>query len=381
MIVDELPAAAAAPPSTPAPDPLSAPGSLAALLAGLRPLFPPALAPADAWERLRAGCGALPALVAGYMGFEFRLGQAVAGADLCAALHPDGPLAAHLAERGRLAAPGSPDAALGAFVRAFTAQAAPWARQARLVLLEYDVARGPLRPAGTTLPGVFLTLRGRSRGAAADLAGVLAAGFPAATGLRPLTAERRVAERILAALPPAAGVLNAGVFPARRPRALRLVVTGLTASDAVGLLKSLAWPGPLAEVAALLSGVGGICTRCGLALDATTAGLGPRVGVELSAGAAGDDWTTTTRRDWEPLVERLGALELLSGARADGLLAWPGRQRVFTASGGRIACQGINHVKVSFGAAAPAAKAYAGLALLPRGARVPPSERVRCGTA
>ena len=376
MIVDELPAAAAAPPSASAPDPLSAPGTLAALLAGLRPLFPAALAPADAWDRLLAGCGALPALVAGYMGFEFRLGEADAGADLCAALHPDGPLAAHLAGKGRTAAPGSPDAALGAFVSAFTAQEAPWARQARLVLLEYDVARGPLRPAGTTLPGIFLTLRPRPRGAAADLARVLAAGFPAAAGLRPLAAERRVVERILAVLPPAARMLNAGVFPVRRPRALRLVVTGLDASGALGLLKALAWPGPLAEVAALLSGVGGVCTRCGLALDVTAAGLGPRVGVELSVGAAGADWTTTTRRDWEPLVDSLGALGLLSASRADGLLAWPGRQRVFTASGGRIACQGVNHVKVSFGAAAPAAKAYAGLALLRRGARVPPSERV-----
>ena len=385
MIVDELPAAAAAPPSA------SAHGSLAALLAGLRPLFPPALAPTESWDRLLAGCGALPALVAGYMGFEFRLGRTAAGADLCAALRPDGPLAAHLAARGRCAAPGSPEAALGAFVDVFSAQQAPWARRSRLVLLEYDLARVPAQPAGTTLPGLFLTLRAPSRGvpadSAADLADVLAAGLPAAIGLLPLAAERRGVDRVLAALPPAARVLNAGVFPARRPRALRLVVAALDASAAVALLESLSWPGPLPEVAALLAGVGGARARCGLAVDVTATGLGPRVGVELSAGAAGDDWTTTTRRDWEPLVERLGARGLLSDFQADGLLAWPGRQRVFTASGMRIACQGVNHVKVSFGAGAPGAagaKAYAGLALLPpwaasRRARSS-SERVRCGS-
>ena len=177
-------------------------------------------------------------------------------------------------------------------------------------------------------------------------------------------------ETVLAALPPGAGVLNAGVFPARHPRGLRLVAAGLDAAGVVALLESQSWPGPADEVAALLADAGGARTRYGLSVDVTAAGLGPRAGVELRARAAGDDWTTTTRRDWEPLVERLRARGLIAASRAAGLLAWPGRQRVFTASGARIAYQGINHVKVSFGAGAPRAKAYVGLALLrPQAAR------------
>ena len=346
--------------------PVSASGSLAALLSGLRPLFPPSLVAGAGWRRLLDGSQKLAAVVAGYMGFEFRLGRAEPCADLCAALYPGGPLAACLVARGRAAPPGSPETLLGSFAAALTAQDTPWARRTRLALLEYDLAgAAPTAPAP---PGVFLTFREperpRADGPAADLAEVISDGLPAAAGLPPFPEARRGVDRILGALDGPAHVSNAGVFPGRRARALRVVVAGLAAAGVTRLLDSLSWRGPLAAVRGLLSELGAAHTAVGLSLDVTASGLGPRAGVELFAGPGGGAWATSSRRDWEPLVERLAAGGLCLPSKASGLLAWTGRSRVFTASGLRIACRGVNHVKVSFGAGPPSAKAYAGLALL-----------------
>ncbi len=342
-------------------------GSLAALLTGLRALYPPALLSGAGWDRLLAGCGALPAVVAGYMGFEFRLGRAEPAADLCAALYPGGPLAAHLAARGRAAPRGSPEALLGSFAAAFTAREAPWARRTWLALLEYDLARA-VSPA-PALPGVFLSFRepprSRAEGRVADLADVVAEGLPAAVGLPAFPEARRGVERVLGALRGRAHVINAGVFRGRPARTLRVVVADLGVSDVTDLLGSLSWRGPLAAVRGLLAEFGPACTGVGLSVDVAGAGIGPRAGVELFAGPPGGAWAAGSRRDWEPLVDRLVARRLCSPAKASGLLAWTGRQRVFTAAGVRIACRGVNHVKVSFGAGPPSAKAYAGLALLP----------------
>ena len=342
-------------------------GSLGALLAGLRPLCPPSLLSGAGWDRLLAGSRALPAVVAGYMGFEFRLGQADPAADLCAALYPGGPLAGHLAARGRSAPRGSPEALLGSFAAAFTAREASWARRTWLALLEYDLARAD-SPA-PTLPGVFLAFRKPTRSRAgdpvADLADVVTEGLPAALGLPPFHEARRGVERVLGALGGRAHVTNAGIFRGRPARTLRLVVAALGASGVADLLESLSWRGPLSTVRRLLAELGPACTGFGLSVDVTGCGIGPRAGVELFAGPAGGAWAAGARRDWEPLVDRLAARRLCTPAKGAGLLAWPGRQRVFTAAGVRIACQGVNHAKVSFGAGPPSAKAYAGLALLP----------------
>ena len=362
------PVSPSAPPdAVSAPSPVPARGSLAALLVGLRPLCPPALLSGAGWDRLLAGCRALPAVVAGYMGFEFRLGQAGPAADLCAALYPGGPLAGHLAARGHAAPRGSPEALLGSFAAAFTAREAPWARRTRLALLEYDLARAA--PSAPGLPGVFLTFQepapSRAEGPAADLADIVVDGLPAAVGLPPFRAARRGVDRVFGALRGGACVSNAGVFRGRPAHTLRVVVAGLGASGVTDLLDSLSWRGPLSAVRRLLSELGPACTAIGLSVDVAEAGIGPRAGVELFAGPAGGAWAAGSRRDWEPLVDRLVARRLCRPAKGAGLLAWTGRQRVFTASGVRIACQGVNHVKVSFGAGPPSAKAYAGLALLP----------------
>ena len=357
----------APPDAVSAHSPVSARGSLAALLAGLRPLCPPALLSGAGWDRLLAGSRALPAVVAGYMGFEFRLGQADPAADLCGALYPGGPLAGHLAARGRSAPRGSPEALLGSFAAAFTAREAPWARRTWLALLEYDLAR-TVSPAPAP-PGVFLAFRepapSRAEDPAADLADIVAEGLPAALGLPPFPEARHGVERVLGALGGRAHVMNAGIFRGRPACTSRLVVAGLGVSGVADLLESLSWRGPLAAVRGLLAELGPACTGFGLSVDVTGAGIGPRAGVELFAGPPGGAWAAGSRRDWEPLVDRLVARRLCTPAKGSGLLAWTGRQRVFTAAGVRVACRGVNHVKVSFGAGPPSAKAYAGLALLP----------------
>lgn len=346
---------------------------LRGVLAGLAPLFPPSLLAGEGFDRILAVGARLPAVAAGYMGFELPLGRPEPAADLCAALYPGGPLAGFLARSGRSARPGSAEAALGAFAGRFTARDAPWARATRVSLLEYDAAG---EPPAAGLPGVFLVFHRPvaigGGASAARIADVAVRGLPGALGLPALSAARPAVLQVLEAFAGAARVSNAGIFPRRSADSLRLVFVGAGAAWVDGALRSLAWRGPADDLRAALADLGRFPISLGLSLDVDAAGVGPRIGLELFAGPAGGAWAEGSPSDWEPLMEHLTGLGLCSPEKAAGLRAWSGRRRVFTAWGVRIACRGVNHVKVSFGGAAPSAKAYAGLALLPPAAPAGP---------
>ena len=357
----QVPPRAAAPASP--PPPTAAP--LRGLLVGLAPLFPASLLSGKGFDRILAVATHLPVVAAGYMGFELPLGRPEPTADFCAALYPGGPLADFLVTSGRSARPGSAEAALGAFADHFTARDAPWARATRVALLEYDAAAAT--PAAG-LPGVFLVFHRpvavAGGGSAARIADVAVRGLPGALGLPALSAARPAVLRVLEAFAGSARVSNAGIFPRRSADGLRLVFVGAGASWIEGALRSLAWRGPADDLRAALADLGRFPSSLGLSLDVDAAGVGPRIGLELFAGRAAGAWAAGSPSDWEPLVERLVGLGLCAPEKAAGLLAWSGRRRVFTAWDVRVACRGVNHVKVSFGREAPSAKAYVGLALL-----------------
>ena len=134
--------------------PAGPPGSLAPLLSGLRPLFPPALVSGLGLDAVLAGAASLPASAAAHMGFEFRLGRDEPLADLCVAVDAAGPLCGDLAARRASAPAGAPAAVLGALAAGLRARAAPWARRARFVIAEYDCAPPGAPGACRRLPDV-----------------------------------------------------------------------------------------------------------------------------------------------------------------------------------------------------------------------------------
>ncbi len=352
--------------------------SLRPVLAGLQPIIPAGMLSGPGLDRVLSVADRLPAVAAGYMGFELRLDRPDPAADLCAAFYPGGPLAGWLSSSGRGARPGTPPAALGGFADRYTRREAAWARASRLAILEYDAADDP--PADG-LPGVFLIfarplpIRGR---AAPGVAAAAAGGLPGALGLPALPAVRPRVEGVLSAFGDSALVSNVGVFPARSRDSVRLVFAGLNPSSVPGMLLAAGWPGPSGEITRALGDFGGLVRSLGLSLDVDASGVGPRAGLELFAGPP-DGWAEDSPSDWTPLLDRLEALGLCLPAKADALRGWTGRSRVFTSWGVRVACRGVNHVKITFGVGAPSVKAYVGLALLdpagggPAGPGVPAS--------
>ena len=337
----------------------------------LRGAFPRALVPDAAWTSVVDAARAVPAVAVRYSGYEFHLGAGPARIDVSAAVVPDGPLAAHLLAGGDR---GPASGRLADVVRALAPGGA--LSGCRLAILEYDSAvrrsssprraGGPGSPA-PDLPGVFLTFArwpAERRGALVKL---LADDFPVLMGLPELAGLAPRLSSLLDRLPRGAVLANAGFFPARSTSALRIVIGGVRLVDVRFLLKRLDASPARDSVLGVLGQVDDVCgVRCGLSLDLSEAGLGPRLGVELYSAVLGD-WTTAPRSAWRPFLDRLAERGFCTAGQAGGLTEWIGIERVFSGRRAYRLLRGLNHVKVSVGADGPSAKAYAGLAVFPAG--------------
>ena len=196
---------------------------------------------------------------------------------------------------------------------------------------------------------------------------LLADDFPVLMGLPALTGLAPRLSSLLDGLPRGTLLANAGFFPARSTSTLRIVVAGVRLVDVRPLLKRLDASQALDCVLGVLGQVDDVCgVRCGLSLDLSEAGVGPRLGVELYSAVLGD-WTTAPRSAWRPLLDRLAERGFCTPGQAGGLAEWIGIERLFSDRRAYRLLRGLNHVKVSVGADDPAAKAYAGLAIFPAG--------------
>ena len=332
--------------------------SCGTVLRGLHSLFPPSLLAGGSWERVLGVADELPATAAKHIGFEFRLNNPVPDADFFAVVHLDTDLEQHVVGRGETAKPGSAAAALGWCVTQLKQPDSSLSQWADLMILEYDLAEVPAgeRPE----PGVFLRLRSP---AGPDLPSGLTDTLATAVGWPPDPREHRQVERVFAALPPGAGFMHVGAMPDRTRRAIRLVVAGLKQEGVPGFLTRLGYPGPLQPIEAVFADLGAVFSSCILSFDVTQRGVLPRLGIELYV--ARGDWVETQRSDWLPLLARLEELGWCSPAKAHGLRAWPGSEKVYGAEGFFLAYQGINHVKVTVEGAVTQAKAYCGLSYAP----------------
>ena len=358
-------------------------GAFASLLAGCRPLFPPALMGDAGWRRLLDRAALLPASVVDMQfGFEFHLAEAGAEADLCVAALPGSELSRHYVREGARAAPGSAAAALGAGLREQTANPGSYlADSVDAVVLEYDLAGlAPRRP--PPAPGVFFVPR---KGAPASRRGFtehrdparLLAALAAAVGWRGAGKLLRSVERIVAALPEPCFLFQAGALPARSPRAVRLVVGGVAKNEVSALLERLEWPGPTAAAADVLAGVDDVAASVAVSLDATARGPGARLGLELYRPRR---WCDVDRAGWRPFIARLEERGWCLPAKADGLRRWPRTERLL--GGGEVyhVRQGINHVKVVVRKGArTVAKAYAAMDVIPYGSQLRPPAALTTG--
>ena len=349
--------------------------SFADVLRGLRQLFPASLLDGGGWTRLLERAAELPAAAAVFFGFEFRLGDADPAADLCvpvasdvaAAATRELPLARRFIgeARGGVRLPPS-RAALARCIDGFGRPDSALAGWAQGVLLEYDVIASGA--GGPSTPGIYFGVRREpgsaggdvQEGARRDIARTLAnaCGWPADA------AEQRAVERAFDALPRGAVISQAGAMPDRAARAIRLLAVGIKEAETPAFLARLGWSGPVALVAEILADLRAVESGFALSFDLTARGPGPRLGLELYA-KAGSGWQHTTRGDWRPRVTGLAEKGWCTAAKARGLLAWPGHQKMYGDAGVFLAHQGINHVKIAVAGDHVEAKGYVGMSLIP----------------
>ena len=351
--------------------------SFASILDGCRSLFPPELVGDGGRERLLDRARGLPRSVADApFGFEFHLGKPVPDADFCFVAPPGTDVARYFIREGAHAEPGSPPAAkaaAAALAAALREQAADpgsfLARAVSGVVLEYDlVGLVPGRPPPP--PGLFLSPRPDAPGSRdglsehRDPAGVLPA-LAAAAGWNGHEEMLGTVERIYAALPEGGHVFQAGAFPARSPRAFRILAKGVAKERVPALLEQVEWPGPTDAAAEVLASMGDLVDHVAVSLDARAGGPGPRLGLELYRPRK---WSAVDRAGWRPFIARLVECGWCLPAKAEGLRRWPGIDMLFGDGEAHLVRQGINHVKVVVERGARTeAKAYVGMEVRPYG--------------
>ena len=304
-------------------------GSFADVLRMVRVVLPAALIDDAGWERLAARAGTLPpSAVDAMFGFECRLDNCEASADLLLSVPLDAPFADALI-RADLADGASSLPRLLSALKGTRSRCMP---VVDLVALEYDVV-GVDRGAA---PGVFL--RSTAESGYADPCEPTAA-IALAAGWNEDRSEQCAVARVLAALPPGAAVRWAGAFPGRR-RAVRLLIRAL-GDGVAAFLARVGWRGDVTAVEEILArfGASGLDNHV-FALDVADGRVAARVGLELSRlGSSSPDWQQALQmmvgEGWS-LPEKAAALSRATRS-----------ERIFSPGGVSELHCGIHHIKVA----------------------------------
>ncbi len=317
----------------------------------------------ESLERVRHVAESLPASVAGFFGFERRLGRANAGTDFALSLSRFGrdwlldsnrwPQLANLVATWR----------------------AHFASDADAVWLEFDTSR---RVADERVPNAFVALDRRESGALARPAAITAAieNFYAAIGCAAKAPPALSA--CIDAIPPSVGRLQLGFMFSRATSPIRLCLLSLAFDEALSFLRAVSWPGSLDRVAAVIEPYAPLCDGFGVHVDVLD-GIAPSVGVELLYDARARESQPDKEGRWSALFARLVEDGLCSDREREALFGWVA-QRTFAAPlierliasvspSGELLLYGtlytgLQHVKLSLDAEGTVfAKAYFGATL------------------
>jgi len=329
-------------------------GGFAGVLSLVRAVLPETLIDGNGWERLAARVCGLPSPAAdAAFGFEVRLAEQEASADLLLTVARDSRIADALVRKGASGDPGA--ASLARVLSEVARPGSPLAPAVDLVALEYDI----VGVAGSPAPGVFL----RSAAAEGYLdPGLLTAATAMAAGWAEDASERNAVARIAAALPPGGAIRWVGAFPDRRTRAVRLLVRGLGDGSAAFLDRI-----GRSDAAAAIDEAVSAFRACGLdnhviALDVAQGRVLPSLGLELSRpGRIGSGWGAA----FDMMVDKRWSLP----EKAAALRRARRSESIFSSSGvSELHCS-VHHIKLAFGNGAVTAKGYIACVLSPFPAR------------
>ena len=304
----------------------------------VRPHIPARLIDEPGWECLLRGMSGLPSPAAdGKFGFECDLAATGASADLSLAAPPGSPMARWLIERGRREGADAPAVALANYLDELERPGSFLADLFDGTILEYDMdpaSEDRERPP----PGLFLCLR-RDRDPNHVNAGIVDAALAFATGAAPDPRRLRVLEAIWQAFPTGARLPWCAVMSGRSPAPLRLM-TICRRADIPGFLEAIRHPGRLAAVEDVLASVRDFPDRFCLSLDVTSAGLVPRLGIEMHLGRP------TERGMWSRFVSAMADRGWLRADKGAALAGCTGSERFFGQDGKLTTLfWGVNHVK------------------------------------
>jgi hypothetical protein len=232
--------------------------------------------------------------------------------------------------------------------------------------LEYDLSE----PMNTrSAPSVFFGTDRLTRGAETEWAADLAERL---RGEPLTTASRRTLHELVAVLPSAAKLFQAGIMCSRPRAPLRVCVIGQELDEISSFLSRARWPGEWVSVAETLKEITPLINDVALDLDIfDDGGLGAKLGIELYQKHS----TDLSQRVIE-LITRLTGANLCLPQKAQGLLAWSGitHERRYPelwpaplitcramrgGSESSTFCRWLHHIKIVLDPGTPpAAKAY-----------------------
>ncbi|HEY7062215.1 MAG TPA: hypothetical protein VII06_12115 [Chloroflexota bacterium] len=355
---------------------------LAEVLQPLDGAIPSSLVSSASLAAIAATVRALPSELTHHFGFECALNDPAPTADFALSMTPEEGEQALL---GREALPADYlTHPVWSRIRQFGAlwaeRGSPLNGHVRNLYLEFDLRDAS--PSDVSVPSAFFApYQGITRGQADDDGlsepWVLDPAIPVLRGAALPLPTARALMGCVAALPAGAFVFQVGLMLARPVDAVRLCVRGLAFTDLPGLLGRVGWPGNWDEARAALAPYAALATDTALHLDVGSE-VYPRIGLECYLGVpGGGDWSPTATAFLDSLVDA----GLCVSAKRDGLLAWPGEQRVpadivalppnvsakarlLSRAGFTMYRREMNHVKLSYTPGRPLeGKAYVGVVL------------------
>jgi hypothetical protein len=173
-------------------------------------------------------------------------------------------------------------------------------------------------------------------------------------------------ERAARHLPPGACIFQLGAMQTRGEVMLRLCINHVAPADVPRWLRAQGWQGDAQALGRALSSIAPLVRVVAVDVDYTTAGIGPKIGVECYL-----QWTDTDPAQWQPLLDHLSGLGLCVESKRAAIAAFPAKtdfpvkEQLQSPEDGAmfpVVFQNIHHVKVSFlDGAFREAKAYLGI--------------------